>query len=143
VATAIVFLSGWDTHAQVVSLHTGDMLRVGIVLNNRVRVRALIDTGASTFVLCEVTAKALNLKRGAPVDLITPAGRIPGHYTTIAALHIGLIKLSDMRAVVQPDSEGCETLLGLSVLRKLRAVILANEVLTLVGHPPRSGRRKR
>jgi aspartyl protease family protein len=93
----------------------------------------MIDTGASSLVICEAMALELNLPPGAPVELLTSGGTIVGRRVCLTSISIGRIVVRNVVAVVHPTGACTEVLVGLSVLKELRTVVLRGQRLRLVG----------
>jgi clan AA aspartic protease (TIGR02281 family) len=138
IASAIV---ATPVAAQSVSLRIGasNTYRTDVVLNHRLKKRALIDTGASSLSMCRSAARALGLSLGTNVELDTANGVIIAQRAMVRSVRIGSIEVRDVEAVVKDDATGScdELLVGMSVLRKLHVTINAH-TLTLVarGHVP-------
>src|SRR5262245_37946024 len=134
--TLAVALSSWSSaYAQTISINTvDDLFRTKVVLNEKLQVDAIIDTGAVSFGVCAAMATHLQLSKGTPVELETSNGRIIGHRTQIRTVRIGRLTVHDVAAVVHPSSASCsEALVGMTFLRRLRAVILRGRTLDLIG----------
>ena len=86
-------------------------------INNQ-PVRFLLDTGATSVVVPESTAKALQLKKGRKSWVNTANGSIEVYATTIGSLQLGPIHLRNVRASINPHMDG-EILLGMSALKSL------------------------
>jgi clan AA aspartic protease (TIGR02281 family) len=116
------------------------MFYADVLLNGRIKVRALIDTGASAGLsMCGSTAAALGLRLGESVNLATANGVITARRATVRSLRIGGIEVRDVTAVVDERSQ-CDkgVLVGLSVLRKLN-LRLYGEILSLSTSPAGPG----
>jgi clan AA aspartic protease (TIGR02281 family) len=129
--------------AETVLLQThADVPRTEVILHEDLRVPAIVDTGSRSLGICTPMALALRLPLGAPVRMETANGITIGNETTLRSLRIGPIRLHDLRAVVHPPGASCrEVLLGMSVLRRLRALILRRDTVRVVGDAPPSRRR--
>lgn len=86
---------------------------------NGVKVRFMIDTGASDVAVPNPLARQLNLTRYYPVQLNTANGQAQGHLTRLRTLTIGPIHLQNVRAVIMPGDGGKTVLLGMNVLSDL------------------------
>ena len=117
-----------------------NMFRVNVRLNNKIDVRALIDTGASSLSLCEAMAKQLRLQLGAGVRLSTANGVIPARRSMVESVRIaGAIEVRNVGAVVKADDASCdEILIGMSVLKKLHVTLHGNK-LTIVAQSASTG----
>ena len=95
----------------------------------------LLDTGASHVVIPETLAKKLHLQKGVKTWVQTANGTIEVYSTRLDSLEIGVIKLFNVRASINPSmSEKEDVLLGMSVLKELE-FIQNGESLTLRQHP--------
>jgi clan AA aspartic protease (TIGR02281 family) len=121
--------------AQSVSVRAQNkMFRTDVTLNDQVKLRALIDTGASYLSLCAATARALNLQLGETVRLTTANGVISARRASVRSVRIEAIEVNDVAAVVKGDAVPCaegEILVGMSLLSKLH-VTLNDDTLILV-----------
>jgi aspartyl protease family protein len=79
----------------------------------------LLDTGATDVAVPESLVEALNLPRGAAMELHTANGRATGYRTHLARLQLGDIVLTDVRALIAPGMGNDQVLLGMSALRQL------------------------
>jgi aspartyl protease family protein len=79
----------------------------------------IVDTGATDVALSAELAATLKLPHGGPVLLSTANGRVEGWRTRINELRLGDIVLHDVRALVAPNIDGDQVLLGMSALRQL------------------------
>ncbi|TWI54227.1 aspartyl protease family protein [Pseudomonas duriflava] len=79
----------------------------------------IVDTGATDVALSAELAAKLKLPRGGAVILSTANGRVQGWRTRITELRLGDIVLNDVRALVAPNIDGEQVLLGMSALRQL------------------------
>jgi len=85
-------------------------------INNQV-VTFLLDTGASDISIPEKIARKLNLKYGQQRRYQTANGSIIGYLTQLQSVSIGDIKLTNVRASINPKMSGNEILLGMSFLK--------------------------
>jgi aspartyl protease family protein len=76
----------------------------------------LVDTGATDVAVSEKTARALGLKFGPRITIMTAAGPAPGWRTRLNQVSIGSISLDNVRATITPGL-GREALLGMSFLQ--------------------------
>jgi clan AA aspartic protease (TIGR02281 family) len=141
---SVLALSAPPVCAQTVSLQAqGSMFRATIVLDEHISAVALIDTGATFLLLCTLMARELGLELGRRLDLMTENGTIQARLTTVRSIRIGPIEIRSVTAVVKAEGIPCrETVVGMSVLHQLEAMVLKNGTLTLVGrsHVLPSGR---
>ena len=79
----------------------------------------LLDTGATDVAVPESLVEALNLPRGAAMELHTANGRATGYRTHLARLQLGDIVLTNVRALIAPGMGNDQVLLGMSALRQL------------------------
>ena len=107
--------------AQSTSLQARDgKFLADVVMNGRLKTRALIDLGATTTVICERMARSLGLPRGEHAVLRTVGKRLPARQTRLGSIRLETIELADVEALILGDRWCDEVLLGLSVLRRLR-----------------------
>jgi clan AA aspartic protease (TIGR02281 family) len=120
-----------------------------VVLNGQLHVQGLIDLGATTVVVCDHMAAALDLPRGDSVVLETVAQRLTAHRTMVKSIRFGRTEVRNVRAVILPDHLCGEVLIGMSLLARLDVVTLEGEKLTLSNvdeareHQPRRRSRRR
>ena len=91
---------------------------------DNVRVRMLVDTGASVVALTSGDAVSLDLKQGAAgrdVRMSTANGTVTARRVTIREMKLGTILMRDVEAVVMPPGALSVSLLGTSFLRRLRS----------------------
>ncbi len=86
---------------------------------NDVKVKFLLDTGATDVSIPERIARALRLERGPEIDVTTANGTITVHMTLLRRVQIGNIVLRDVRASINPHMDAEEILLGMSFLKHL------------------------
>ena len=125
--------------ADSVQLHARrSMFRAEVVLNERVTIEALIDTGATYVSLCPPMVRQLGLALGSSVTLVTANGTIQARYTVVDSIRIGRIVVRSVTAVVKADDAPCGegVLVGMSALHKLDSMILKDGKLTLIGRAP-------
>jgi clan AA aspartic protease (TIGR02281 family) len=135
---AVVFTASSAVGQTVSLLADEGQFRTQIIINDEIAVAALIDTGATSLGICASTAEELRLAPGPSLELETSGGRLLAHRVRLSLIRIGPIVVHDVAAVVHPATPWCgESLVGLSLLRRLRMVILAGDRLTLVGNAPR------
>jgi aspartyl protease family protein len=108
-----------------------------VVLNDRLTVRALVDLGATTVIICERMARLLGLPRGEEIVLRTVGERLTAHRTHVNVIRIGSIELDAVNAVILGDDRCDEVLLGMSFLRRLHLTMEGDRlVLRLDGAKP-------
>lgn len=86
---------------------------------NGVAVIFMIDTGASDLSIPESVALEAGLKRGAARRYQTANGTITAYRTQVKEVVLGNIQLRNIVASINPEMEGSQILLGMSVLRHL------------------------
>lgn len=79
----------------------------------------MLDTGATNVAVPEAVAQKLGLRRGRAHQVITANGVARAYHTEIASLHLGPIKLNNVKASITPGMTGNEILLGMSALKQL------------------------
>jgi len=79
----------------------------------------LLDTGASDVSIPDSLAKELGLKRGISQIYNTANGKITAYQTKLDRVNLGGIELQNIRASINPASQGNEVLLGMSFLKEL------------------------
>jgi len=95
---------------------------------NQTNVTFLLDTGATLISIPEFIANKLQLKKGYPSQTRTANGTITVHNTTLDSVSIGAIKLTNIRASINPHMSGNEILLGMSFLKHLEMTQKGNEL---------------
>jgi clan AA aspartic protease (TIGR02281 family) len=112
------------------------MFYTDVILNNRLKVPALFDAGATYLSLCHTTGDAQQLPLGEGVQLSTANGIIPGRCTTVTSVRIGAIEVRNVRAVVDTPGVPCSgrVLVGISLLRKLQVMRDAGSLSALPSH---------
>jgi clan AA aspartic protease (TIGR02281 family) len=131
--TLVAFAAG-SAAAQTVTVQAQgrNMFYVDVVLNNRVKVRALVDTGATFLSVPGCAAAALGLVLGEHVRLRTANGIVTNRMTIVQSVRIGAIEVRNVAGTVD-EREKCDErmLVGMTVLSKLH-VTLENDRLILV-----------
>ena len=108
-----------------------------VVLNDRLTVRALVDLGATTVVICERMARLVGLPRGEKIVLRTVGERLAVYRTQVSVIRIGSIMLDAVDAVILRDDRCEEVLLGMSFLRRLHLTMEGDRlILRLDGAKP-------
>lgn len=103
------------------------------LINNK-KVVFLVDTGASEVSIPQGVAQKLGLKPGMALPRSTANGTIEVYMTELDQLQIGDIKLTDLRASINPHMDGETILLGMSALREIE-FRQRGRVLTLTQFP--------
>ena len=86
---------------------------------NGVKVKFLLDTGATSVSIPEHIARPLRLENGLQVEASTANGMILVNMTTLGRVQIGNIVLHDVRAHINPYMDEEEILLGMTFLKHL------------------------
>ncbi len=94
----------------------------------------LLDTGASDVSIPNSLANKLGLKRGVSQTYNTANGQITAYTTRLDRISLGGIELKDIRASINPSTQGDEVLLGMSFLKNLDFTQRGD---TLTIHSPR------
>ena len=79
----------------------------------------LLDTGATQVAIPQSVAERLSLERGVPIQVNTANGSAQGWLTRLASLQLGDIQLREVAAIIVPNMDGDEVLLGMSALKHL------------------------
>jgi aspartyl protease family protein len=82
-------------------------------------VEFMLDTGATVVAVPAAVAQRLGLERGPAVQVQTANGMATAYATRLDILQLGDIRLSNVRAHINPGMQGEEILLGMSVLKNL------------------------
>lgn len=85
---------------------------------NDKRVEFLVDTGASLVAIPASMSTSLKLEKMAPITIQTANGKTNGFLTRVYSLTIGPFQFSNVKAVIIPDNDSQEVLLGMNVLSK-------------------------
>lgn len=86
---------------------------------NDVPVVFMLDTGATDISIPQAIADRIGLERGAPVYYQTANGTVRAYITQIDSVSLGDIKLSGLRAHINPQFKSEEILLGMTFLKRL------------------------
>lgn len=100
-------------------------------INGR-QTRVLVDTGASSVAMSEVTADALGIDyyNGIPVRTVTASGEASARLVTLQTISVGGIQVNGVQAAVVEGSYPQMVLLGMTFLQHVKMQD-ANGVLTL------------
>ncbi len=79
----------------------------------------LLDTVATDVSIPAGLARQLGLRKGAAHNAITANGIIEVYATSLASVELGVIRLENVRASINPGMDGQDILLGMSFLRQL------------------------
>ncbi len=96
---------------------------------NNSPVTFLLDTGATLISIPEEIANKLQLKKGYPTQSRTANGTITVYSTRIDLVSIGNIKLTNIRASINPHMDGDEILLGMSFMKHLEMIQKGKELI--------------
>ncbi len=96
---------------------------------NNSPVTFLLDTGATLISIPEKVANQLKLKKGYPTQSRTANGTITVYSTRLNLVSIGAIKLTNIRATINPHMEGDEILLGMSFMKHLEMIQKGKELI--------------
>ncbi len=84
---------------------------------NGIPITFLVDTGASTVAVSPTIAKQANLAKEAEMQTQTANGNSLGYFTKIDKLNIAGIDIPDVSAIIVPNMEADQALLGMNVLQ--------------------------
>ena len=101
---------------------------------NNVPVTFMLDTGATDVSIPSDIAGKLNLKAGPRATYQTANGPVQVTLTRLNQISLGDIRLTDIRATINPGFQGNEVLLGMSFLKHLEFSQRGNQ-LTLKQYP--------
>lgn len=79
----------------------------------------ILDTGATDVVIPASLAERIGLPRGQPQIANTANGQVVVYSTLLDSVTIADIRLSDIRASINPGMDGRTVLLGMSALRQI------------------------
>jgi clan AA aspartic protease (TIGR02281 family) len=100
---------------------------VDVVLNEKVRTKLVLDSGATSVEISTSLAKRLGIDLSAAptINFQSATGDAVGHSTILKTVRIGTAKLSNVKSIVydSPSSEGEEGLLGMSFLSHFKFTI--------------------
>lgn len=86
---------------------------------NGMPVEFMLDTGASDVSIPEGVARRLGLEKGAPARYQTANGDVTAYSTRLDEVRLGVLRVRDVPASINPGMEGQEILLGMSFLKQL------------------------
>ena len=89
---------------------------------NRKPVTFLVDTGATTTSIPANLQKYLQLKSGSAFKVSTANGLATAYMTRLDELKMGEIRLTDIKASLNPGLPAGEILLGMNVLKRMELV---------------------
>lgn len=84
---------------------------------NDVEVVFLVDTGATTIAVSDNVAREAELPILNPVITQTAGGQSTGYFTSIESIEIGDAQFTDFTAIVIPEMQGADVLLGMNFLK--------------------------
>lgn len=87
-------------------------------INNQ-QVEFLLDTGATDVVIPEAVAERLGLEKGRPARAMTANGPVTVYQTRLDQLTIGGIRLTNIKASINPAMSPPGILLGMSALEQI------------------------
>ncbi len=96
---------------------------------NNMPVTFLLDTGATLISIPEKIANKLELKKGFPTQSRTANGTITVYSTRLDQVSIGAIKLTNIRASINPHMAGDEILLGMNFMKHLEMTQKGKELV--------------
>ncbi len=106
------------------------LILVNVVLNDLVKARLILDTGANFVVITEELSKKLEQdlsSREETVKLHTNCGEVEGTFSLIRRIELGGIGKENVRAVITPIGnnalKGFDGLLGLSFLADFKVTV--------------------
>lgn len=79
----------------------------------------MLDTGATQVAIPLAVAERIGLEKLAPIQINTANGTARGWRTAIDSLQLGDIQLQQVAAIIVPNMDGEQVLLGMSALKKL------------------------
>ncbi|MEN8174981.1 MAG: TIGR02281 family clan AA aspartic protease [Pseudomonadota bacterium] len=98
----------------------GHYLAPGLI--NGKPVRFIVDTGASLVALSETLAARVGAGKGAEWPMQTANGAVIGWRSTLDSVQLGALRQSRVPAVIMPNLDNGEVLLGMSFLRHLELI---------------------
>jgi len=95
----------------------------------------LIDTGATSIALPAKVARQLGIESTTKITLSTANGNTQGYLSRLESVKIGDIELLDISAVISPNMDDDDVLLGMSFLKHLEFT-QRDKLLILRQHTP-------
>ncbi len=111
-----------DTPGEVILQQNRQNHYIASGLINGYPVVFLLDTGATDVAVPSAIAQKIGLKPGRRNQAMTANGIVQTRNTQIDSLQLGTIKLSNVRASINPGMQGPEILLGMSALKDLELI---------------------
>jgi len=105
------------------------LILVEVILNDRVKTRMILDTGANLVVITEELFKKLNQEvsfKDEVIKLKTNCGEVEGRSLMIQRIELGHATKQNVKSVITPNNDafsGFDGVLGLSFLRDFRLMI--------------------
>jgi len=105
------------------------LILVDAILNDRVKARMILDTGANLVVITEELSKRLNQDisfRGEVITINTNCGEVEGRSLVIQKIELGQATKKNVRSVITPDNyafKGFDGVLGLSFLGEFKVTV--------------------
>ncbi len=85
---------------------------------NGIPVTFLVDTGATSVAVSDTLATRAGLVQKAPITAETAAGDAIGYFTMVDTLDMGGVEVKNVSAVIIPNMESNQALLGMNILSK-------------------------
>jgi len=105
------------------------LILVDVILNDRVRARMILDTGANLVVITEELSKKLNQAisfKDEVVTINTNCGEVEGRSLAIQKIELGHATKRNVRSVITPNNyafKGFDGVLGLSFLGEFKVTV--------------------
>ena len=115
----------------------GHYVSTGMI--NNIKVTFMLDTGATDIAIPKHIADDIGLKAGHELYYKTANGKVPMFMTRLDSISIGNIEIQDVRAIINPNTEDDDVLLGMTFLKQLEFTQRGN-TLTLRQYPNESTR---
>jgi clan AA aspartic protease (TIGR02281 family) len=112
--------------AKLVATRPGGVIAVEALLNRRLTIPLLLDTGADVTVLTKQAAadlRILGLDRLPKLQFRTPGGMVHFPITTLQSLRVGSAEVRDVEVAVDVDGHLPMGLLGMSFLRHFKVTV--------------------
>jgi clan AA aspartic protease (TIGR02281 family) len=133
-ATAMLTSGAASASSIQVPRDRNGMFYVTAVIDNRVNVTMMVDTGAThTSIACTSVADALALRLGEAVQTQTFNGLAMARRAHLMRVQIGTLMIDNVEVFVSDQRGGCIVVLGMSALHRLKSMSVQAGVMTLVG----------
>jgi clan AA aspartic protease (TIGR02281 family) len=105
------------------------LILVDAILNDRVKARMILDTGANLVVITEELSKKLNQDisfKDEVIKINTNCGEVEGRSLVIQKIELGQTMKRNVRSVITPDNyafKGFDGVLGLSFLGEFKVTV--------------------